>query len=283
MQKESPPNPEGRNGNRSASRQPDKELKSRPVKKVRYFGGFAPYYQIPFRPSEPLTEAEARTRRAYFVGEYDDAGKLLSFTKYLDGKLEFRAEYTYGVDGIAIKSKMTKSGGTIVESPLDAGQVLFESKAIRVLGTVDFPKRLNCRVYVGRNPSVHFETRGGPQHVEDATVVTESGTVTMLRKKTEKDSYSLGLFLKAADGSTLGLLDLNCAGQWDVKGTIAVGGPVFIRFGNEWLKVDMFDGLMTTRPTAKKGEEQFEFSHGEWVRQQSGSDKPDKGSQKRGH
>ena len=142
-------------------------------------------------------------RRAYFVGEYDDTGQLLSFTKYLDGKLEFKDEYTYGVDGIPIKSKMTNSNGTIIESPLDAGRVLFESKMIRVLGTVDFPNRLNCRVYVGHAPSVHFETRGGPQHVKEASVVTESAIITMLQKETEKDSHSLGLILKATNGSTI--------------------------------------------------------------------------------
>jgi hypothetical protein len=269
MQRESPRNPENRGGDRSASMQPEKQLRSRPVKRVQYFGGFASDYRIPFTPTEPLTEAEARARRAYYVGEYDDAGNLLSFTKYLDGKLAFKAEYTYGVDGIPIKSKMTKSDGTIFESPLDAGQVLFKSNALRVLSTVDFPNRLNCGVYVGRNPSVHFETKGGPQHVEEAIVVTESATVEMLRKETEKDSYSLGLFLKAADGSTLGLLDLNCDGQWDVKCKNVLWGPAFIRFGNEWLKVDTFDGLKTTKPTARRGEEKFQFSHGAWIKQRS--------------
>jgi hypothetical protein len=272
MQIESPLSPENRNGDRSASKQTDKQLKSRPVKRVQYFGDFAGYH-TPFRPTEPLTEAEAKARRAYFVGEYDDAGKLVSFTKYLDGKLEFRHEYTYGVDGIAIKNKMTRPDGTIVESPLGAGRVLFESKAIRVLGTVDFPDRLNCKLYVGHAPSVHFETRGGPQRVEEATVATKNATVSMVRKPTEKESYSLLMVQKAADGSTCLLLDLDCAGQWDVTFKNAPWGPTFIRFGNEWLKVDKFSGPKTARPTARKGDDQFEFLHGAWIKKQKGSDK----------
>jgi hypothetical protein len=83
----------------------------------RYYGSFATYH-IPFRPIEPLTQAEAKSWEAYYVAYFNTDGKILSFAKYLDGKREFSDEYTYDSMGIPVKRRTTKWGGEVTEGPI---------------------------------------------------------------------------------------------------------------------------------------------------------------------
>ena len=105
-----PPSPNAPDGGGLASR----------AARVQYYGSFAGY-NIPFVPVEPLTWEQAKSRVSYYVAVYDTDDGLLSFTKYLDGKMVFRDEYTYSADGAPVKRKMTKSDGEIIEKPLSVG------------------------------------------------------------------------------------------------------------------------------------------------------------------
>lgn len=75
-----------------------------------YYGSFSGY-QIPFKPSKPLTEEEAKKRDAYYVAYYDDQERIVSFTKYLSGEIAFSDKYYYRYSGIIERREMTKSSG----------------------------------------------------------------------------------------------------------------------------------------------------------------------------
>ena len=78
---------------------------------IRYFGSWASY-KIPFKPQEPLTEAEAKSRDAYYVGEYNSKGQLVMFKKYLHGELEWSDHYTYWENGELNVRRMLEPDGT---------------------------------------------------------------------------------------------------------------------------------------------------------------------------
>ena len=75
-----------------------------------YFESFA-NYKIPFWPIKKLSEDEAKTRDAYYIAYYDKDGKIVSFTKYLYGKMEFDDKYFYGADGRIERRELSKSTG----------------------------------------------------------------------------------------------------------------------------------------------------------------------------
>ena len=94
-----------------------RSAKQYPTFGLHYYGSFV-NYRIPFQPKEPLTANQAKLRNAYYVAFFDENGKIVLFTKYLNGKVDFSDEYTYNTQGIPIKRKITKSNGQIVERSL---------------------------------------------------------------------------------------------------------------------------------------------------------------------
>ena len=60
-----------------------------------YYYGTWTGYHIPLKPSHPLTYEAAMKRTAYYVGYYDDQGRLVSFTEYVKGEILFSSKYYY--------------------------------------------------------------------------------------------------------------------------------------------------------------------------------------------
>lgn len=78
---------------------------------VSYFGSWASH-RIPFVPTEPISQEEAKKRQAYYVGYYNSNKQLERFEKYLDGKLEWQDKYVYW-DNEKLKNRyMIKADGS---------------------------------------------------------------------------------------------------------------------------------------------------------------------------
>jgi len=75
-----------------------------------YYGSFSGYYR-PYRPSEPLTFEDAIKRHSYYVAYYDEQEKVISFTKYLNGKLLFNTKYFYWQSGTLEREEITDEKG----------------------------------------------------------------------------------------------------------------------------------------------------------------------------
>lgn len=63
-----------------------------------YYESFS-HYKFPYKPTRPIAYEEAIKRKAYYIAYYDDKNKLISFTKYLSGKLIFSVNYFYRDSG----------------------------------------------------------------------------------------------------------------------------------------------------------------------------------------
>ena len=149
-------------------------------------------------------------------------------------------------------------------------RILAEADSIKVVGTDAFPKDLMCDVHIGPKLFPCFHTEGGRGGLDSATIVINlDSSVSVSRKDTKKDSYVLSLFLEYGDKKALLLFDLNCDGQWDVKKTLP-REKTFIFFGKEWFEVNNAEGLQSVKPTAAKGERQFEFCNGAWQKSTKG-------------
>ena len=85
---------------------------------VHYFGTWGTY-QVPLKPQEPISKAEAERRGTDYVGEYDQAGLLVRFDKILNGRVEWSDRYVYRVDGSLQLRTMINSDGTTTEHTYD--------------------------------------------------------------------------------------------------------------------------------------------------------------------
>lgn len=92
-----------------------------------YYGDFATY-KIPFRPIEELTPSEAKTRDVYYLAYFNDGGEILSFTKYLKGKIEFSDKYIYDQSGILERRELTKSTGEVIIQYFDKQGRIIQKK-----------------------------------------------------------------------------------------------------------------------------------------------------------
>lgn len=85
-----------------------KTMEQYPTGGPHYFGRWKTY-QIPYEPTEQITFEEAQKRDAYCVAYFNDTRQLVSFTKYLYGKKEFYASYTYSETGKLLKGIIVNS------------------------------------------------------------------------------------------------------------------------------------------------------------------------------
>jgi|ERR1035437_3647025 hypothetical protein len=63
----------------------------------KYFGSWS-WNHLPLQPRKPISEQEAKKRKAYYVAHYDTR-HLMRFEKYIDGKLDRTILYTYWENG----------------------------------------------------------------------------------------------------------------------------------------------------------------------------------------
>jgi antitoxin component YwqK of YwqJK toxin-antitoxin module len=89
-----------------------------------YFAKFIGY-QIPFQPSEEISYEEAKKRNTYYVAHFDEEGRIVSFSKYLKGKLIFIDKYYYDSGSLA-RREMTKSTGETTTHYFDEKGKLIE-------------------------------------------------------------------------------------------------------------------------------------------------------------
>jgi hypothetical protein len=75
-----------------------------------YYSTFADYH-IPFKPIDELTENKAKNRKVYYMAYFDDKGKIVTFTKYFDGKIEFSSSFSYRPDESLEKQENTNMEG----------------------------------------------------------------------------------------------------------------------------------------------------------------------------
>jgi hypothetical protein len=92
-----------------------------------YFESFA-NYEIPFRPIGELTEEDAKSRKSYYTATFNDGGKILSFSKYLGGEIEFDDKYVYDQKGALIRRELTKSNGEVIVHEFDKAGKIKEKK-----------------------------------------------------------------------------------------------------------------------------------------------------------
>ena len=67
---------------------------------------------MPRKPTDPISEADAVTRSSFYKGEHDDEGRLVRFTKFLNGHIAWSDEYAYWDDGNLRRRTMTKEDGS---------------------------------------------------------------------------------------------------------------------------------------------------------------------------
>jgi hypothetical protein len=77
-----------------------------------YFAGLEAH-KLPLVPEYPVSEAEARSLKAYLVASYDDEGRITTVRKFFRGELFFVHEYEYDEDGNLSVAKITDGGGAV--------------------------------------------------------------------------------------------------------------------------------------------------------------------------
>lgn len=92
-----------------------------------YYGSFAGYSYV-LRPVEKITLEETKKRDAYYVVYFSDNNKVISYTKYLYGKMEGGAKYFYDLDGLLEKRESANSKGEIKISYFDKSGNIIEPK-----------------------------------------------------------------------------------------------------------------------------------------------------------
>ena len=77
---------------------------------VRYFLGFAGK-TLPFKPKEEVSREQALASNPYCIVEYED-GRIVRFTKMLDGERFFDHQFTYSADGTVETVVLTRADGS---------------------------------------------------------------------------------------------------------------------------------------------------------------------------
>ena len=142
---------------------------------------------------------------------------------------------------------------------------LFETESVKIVANANFPKDLECEVFVGAAGTPYFHVEGKQNQLRSAQIEFQNADtiVSVVRKEAETNSFALYLFSEDTEGKVLGLFDLNMDGVWDVKRTPTRDQKNFIFFENQWVAVSRIDGLLSAKPTAEGQGFRYEF-HGVW-------------------
>lgn len=92
-----------------------------------YFESFA-NYGIPFRPIKEISKDEIGKRESYYVAVFNEEGQIISFSKYLNGNLEFIDNYIYDANGVLDRRELIKSTGEKIIQFFDKGGRIIQSK-----------------------------------------------------------------------------------------------------------------------------------------------------------
>jgi hypothetical protein len=68
-------------------------------------------YQTPFQPKSVISIEVAKGLPAYYEAFFNDKGRILKFTKYLNGQIEFVATYNYQANGNLESGEIVKQNG----------------------------------------------------------------------------------------------------------------------------------------------------------------------------
>jgi hypothetical protein len=86
-------------------------------------------YTIPYKPYNEVTMEEAKTLNSYYEAYFDNNGKIILFTKYLNGEIEWSDKYFYTPDGLLGHREMTKANGEMQVQYFDKkGLIIREEK-----------------------------------------------------------------------------------------------------------------------------------------------------------
>jgi hypothetical protein len=137
--------------------------------------------------------------------------------------------------------------------------VLVKKPPLRVLASDGFSTNLEFQIYVGSHLYPSFNTTGRSNELTSASIdLGVTDRVSVVRKRTNDNSYLLYFFTTDADEKILCLFDLNMDGVWDVKES-PTRKKRYIFLEKDWLEVDKIENRNSEKPTAVKGVQKYEF------------------------
>lgn len=84
----------------------------------RYFVTYSGV-KLPFKLSQPLTDAELHNRNTFFRAYFNDKDQLLFFQKMVYGESELEHRYSYYDNGVLQQAKITDADGEITVLTFD--------------------------------------------------------------------------------------------------------------------------------------------------------------------
>ena len=75
--------------------------------------------KLPFKLSQPLTDAELHNRNTFFRAYFNDKDQLLFFQKMVYGESELEHRYSYYDNGVLQQAKITDADGEITVLTFD--------------------------------------------------------------------------------------------------------------------------------------------------------------------
>jgi antitoxin component YwqK of YwqJK toxin-antitoxin module len=83
-----------------------------------YFTGWK-NYKIPFEPVGQIPFEKAKQLTAYYEAYFDKNGNIVSFKKYINGKIEWSDAYSYDKSGTILNRILTRNDGTVIKQYFD--------------------------------------------------------------------------------------------------------------------------------------------------------------------
>ena len=75
---------------------------------------------MPMKPEELIAEEDARTRKSFYEANFDDHGRLVAFSKYLDGVRIWSDAYEYEGTRLA-RRKLERASGDVTVQEFSRG------------------------------------------------------------------------------------------------------------------------------------------------------------------
>ncbi len=91
----------------------------------RYFVTYSGV-KLPFKLSQPLTDAELQNRNTFFCAYFDDKDQLLFFQKMVYGESELEHCYSYDDNGVLQQAEITDADGDVTVLTFDETGKLIE-------------------------------------------------------------------------------------------------------------------------------------------------------------